>query len=174
MKIVKTSKQIAKNSKSAAKASKPSAPHHHTVKPLSELASNPPSGVVGVLTQLTAGHGLDGAACWLGTKISESFLKGLAAGSYSPKAKKTSKFLVVLGQRMIHWKLLSLDGDTYTRIHPKDRIVLKDTPVKGSIRLLKKTYGADKVRLVESAELLKLAKTHKTDVSCDRVNDLDL
>lgn len=168
--VAKKINALVKSPKNAAKAS-PKAP---TVRTLEQLAEHTPVGVVGILTQFVNGHKLDGAASWIGGRINEKYLSGLAktGSSLSTAKRPTSKILVIKGQpRLIVWDLESLAGDTYTRIHPADKFVAKNTPVRGSISLLRKVYGTANVLLADESMVSRLSKSLKTDASCVRARE---
>jgi len=157
----------AKNSKKIVKTEKKSV---KDVSSLSSIAVSPPSGIVGILKQIVLGHGLDGAPAWLvSSSRKKKYIASLCSSVIAPKQEKTSKYIVITGlKRLIFWKLESLNGDTYTRIHPKDSTVSKDTPVKGSVRLLKSVFPTDSVKIASFEAVQKLRGSLKSDVSCLR------
>lgn len=165
MKIVKKSP----SAKSSKKLPVRKAEKEIHVKTVAELLKDIPVGVAGIIHQIVAGNRLDGAPSWLAGKSGSSYLKHLLHGAANMPTKqvRTNKYLVITGlKRLVFWKLESLNGDVYTRLHPADRFTPEDVPVRGSLKLLKKIFGADKVKLADQASVIKMQKTLKSDVSC--------
>lgn len=126
----------------------------HAVKEKKERVSL----VEQILTTATSMK-IDTPTVWLGDGTKRPLFEALkknALALKSAKLKKTDEFLVVLGKVAYAWKLLGTDGVVYERMHEK-------TPVRGSIALLKKEYGAAAVKLCSKEKAIEIVKKLKAE-----------
>lgn len=108
-------------------------------------------------------QGLDGATSWLGSEISDKLCNSLSemGGKLSGvKLGAFDKVLVVEASRVFAWSV-NVNGDTYAR---RDGLVT----VRGSLALLRRTYGDKNVSIVANgAAAAKLTKGKKWDKGCE-------
>lgn len=116
-------------------------------------ASNPPErfSVKGIVVNVVAA-GLDGVASWVGSKIDNKFLHALLAQGEVISSKKVAriadKAIVMQGAtKVLAYPLSGLSGDTYERTHNEPMLGRK-VAVRGSLGLLKKTYGDKNVSVM--------------------------
>lgn len=107
--------------------------------------------------------GCDFPMAWQGPRIDSKFCEALKADAEHIGANKklphTDKVLVVEGRVLNCFPLTGLGGDIYERAHsPK-------LSVRGSVRLLKQTYGEKHVHVVSRATCARMFSEtkHKTD-----------
>lgn len=169
IKKLRSAKEIAQKSTKKVPAKKVAPKKEIVIKSISDLQRDPPKGVAGIVHQITAGNRLDGAIGWISPKAGKSYIKKLliAAPTMSTKVTKSDKYLVITGlKRLFFWKLDSLSGDTYTRNHPADSYTSEDVSVRGSVKLLKSTFGPENVQIANQSTVIRLKGTLKSDVSC--------
>ena len=117
---------------------------------------------VAVMSKLQM-RGLDGACCWLGSEISDSFCNRLSEAAAKLGAvklgDKLGSVLVVDARRVFGWRV-AVAGDVYGR---RDGIL----NVRGSLALLRSIYGERNVAVFSTVEAAaKFAKGKKWDKGC--------
>jgi hypothetical protein len=131
-------------------------------KEVSKRASAPRENIVDKILRLTAELRIDGPSVWVGKGTKRQLWDQMVANASNLRAaklKKTNEILFVQGTVVYAWALTGTDGATYERMHGK-------IPVRGSIALLKKEYGANNVKLLTKERLMVLAKQLKIDAGC--------
>lgn len=122
----------------------------------------PRESLVDKILRLTVETRIDGPTVWLGNGTKRPLWDALVSKASElgkAKLKKTTEILLVTGKVGYAWALSGINGDTYERMHGK-------VPVRGSIALLKKEYGANNVKLVSLDKVKQLAKQIKMDTGC--------
>lgn len=109
---------------------------------------------------------IDGATSWLGDHIDGTIVTALVTKTKeltgARLAKGAGKFLTVSARTLFVWPLTGIAGDIYERAHSPS------VNVRGSIKLLRKSYGEAKVKIVSLSEAVTMVQKLKTDPGCKK------
>lgn len=158
-------KTIVKTAKIGNKLSTVKAPAKKLVAATKKVEAKPAKEkLVDRILRQTVEMKIDGPTAWLGNGTSAEHYDALVA--LAPKLKKeklakTTNVLFVSGKVGFAWPLTGLSTSAYERKHG-------ETPVRGSLDLLKKTYGKAAVKIVSIEKLKEMATKLKIDLGCKR------